>query len=96
MRSIIGLVASNRWEIRATDVKTVFLQDKQIEWTVYLRLPKEANTTKIWKLQKCVYCLHDASRFWYLREIEEFIKLGPYISSVHTIIFYWKENSCLL
>ena len=33
--------------------------------------PKEANTLNIWKLQKCVYGLADASRYWYLRVREE-------------------------
>ena len=63
MRSIFVLIGSNRWEIEDIDVKTVFLQGKQIERTAYLQPPKEANTIKIWKLQKCVYDLTDASRY---------------------------------
>ena len=36
-------------------MKTAFLQERKIERIVYLHPPKEANTSKIWKLQKCVY-----------------------------------------
>lgn len=46
-------------------MKTAFLQDKQIERTLYLQPTKEANKTKICKLQKCVYDLADASPYWY-------------------------------
>ena len=38
----------------------------KLKKTVYLRPPKEANTNKIWSLQKYVYGLADASRYWYL------------------------------
>ena len=76
---MFALIASNRWETAAIDVKTAFLQSKQIERTVYLRSLKEANPTKIWKLQKCVYGLIDAGRYWYLRVREELIKLGANI-----------------
>ena len=40
------------------------LQGKTIERTVFVHPPKEANTNKICKLQKCIYGLADASRYW--------------------------------
>ena len=94
IRSIFALEASNRWEIKAINLKTAFLQGEQIKQTVYLWPSKEANKIKIWKLWKCVYGLADASRYWYLRE-RELIKLGANVSSVDTGVFYWKENSRL-
>ena len=84
------LIASNKWKVQAIDVKTVYLQGKHIERTVCLQPLKEAN--KIWKLQKCVYGLADASRYWYLRVKEELIKLGTNESSVDPSLFYWKEH----
>ena len=36
MRSIFALEVSHRWEIKAIDLKTVFLKGKQTEQTVYL------------------------------------------------------------
>ena len=65
VRSIFVLITSNKWKVQANDVKTAFLQGKQIERTVYLQPPKEANANKIWELQKCIYDLADASRYWY-------------------------------
>ena len=52
-------------------MKTAFLQRKKIEREVYIRPLKEAATNKVWKLQKCIYGLGDASRYWYLRVKEE-------------------------
>ena len=65
VRSIFTLIVSNRWKVQAIDIKTAFPEGKQIERTVYLRPLKEANTNKIWRLQKCVHGLADASRYWY-------------------------------
>ena len=96
VRSIFALIASNQWKVQAIDVKTAFLQGKQIERTIYLRPPKEANTAKIWRLLKCVYGLSDASRYWYLRVKEELIKLGAIVSSVDPALFFWEDNNNLI
>ena len=52
------IISSNQWTLNSLDVKTAFLQ--------VLCPPKEANTNKIRNLQKCIYGLADASRYWYL------------------------------
>ena len=90
--SIFALIASNGWKVQATDVKTAFLQGKQIERMVYLQPLKEANTNKIWRLQYCVYGLADASRYWYLPVKEELIKLGANVNSADPGLFYWEEH----
>ena len=77
-------------------MKTAFLQDKQIERTLYLQPTKEANKTKICKLQKCVYDLADASPFWYSQVKKNLIKLGANVSSVDSGIFYLKVNNRLV
>ena len=93
-RKEIGIcIRSLRWKIKAIHVKTALLQGKQIEQTVYVQAPKEANTTKIWKLQKGVYGLANASHYWYLYVREQLIKFGVNVSSVDSRIFYWKGNS---
>ena len=75
VRSIFVLIASQNWNITSIHVKTAFLQGIKIERIIYLRPPKEANTSKVWKLEKCAYVLADASRYWYLRVREELLKL---------------------
>ena len=61
--SIFVLIASNKWKVQVTDIKTALLQGKQIKRMVYLPPPKETNANKIWRLQKCMYGLADASRY---------------------------------
>ena len=51
LKSVITLIATEKWEIKSIDVKTAFLQGKEIQRNVYLRPPVEANTRKVWKLQ---------------------------------------------
>ena len=91
------MVASNKWTLNSLDVKTAFLQGKVIERIVYVRPPKEANTSEVWKLQKCVYGLADASRFWYLKLKEKLIKLRALSSTLDKGILIWaKEHTKLL
>ena len=61
VRSIFALIASRNWNMSSIDVKTAFLEGRKIERILYLLPLKEANTSKVWKLQKCVYGLADAS-----------------------------------
>ena len=77
-------------------MKTGFLQRRKIERIVYLHPTTEVNTSKVWKLQKCVYGLADASRYWYLHVREELLKLGAKISSLDPGLFYWLENNTLI
>ena len=71
------------------DIKTAFLQSKELDWLVYLDPSKEANVPPgyIWKLSNCVYGLTDASRSWYLEVYKE------------VIYFFWLKTMisiCLL
>ena len=49
------------------DVKTAFLQGKPLDRYVFIKARKEAKTTNLWKLKKCVYGLNEVSRYWYNR-----------------------------
>ena len=62
------------------------------EREVYIRPAKEANTDKIWRLQKCVYDLADASRYWYLPVKKESFRLDANISSTDPQIFLGKKT----
>ena len=67
VRVAIILMLSNIWNLSSIDIKTAFLQGKKIDRTIIIKPPKEAQTNKLWKLNKCVYGLTDAPRCWYLR-----------------------------
>ena len=66
-RAMLGLTIQNDWELQAINVKTVFSQGEHIDREVFVILPPESNTPKgyLWKLNKCIYGLSDASLKWY-------------------------------
>ena len=57
-----------------------------------MKPPKEANTKKLWKLGKCVHELNEASRYWYERVKEEFLKVGMEKSNYDDALFFYKLN----
>ena len=67
VRVLMALAATKGWEIHSADFKTAFLQGDVISRDVFIRPPKEACTNKLWRLNKTVYGLNDASRSWYLK-----------------------------
>ena len=82
-----SIITWKKWTLNSLDIKTPFSQVKAIERTVYVRPPKKANTSEVWKLQKCIYDLADTTRFWYLKFKEERIRLGALISTLGKGIF---------
>ena len=96
IRIALALIAPNSWTLNSIDIKTAFLQGKQINRTVYIRPPKEAQTKMIWCLRKCIYGLADAPRQWYLRVREEFMKLGAKPNKLDQGLFYWFEENVLI
>ena len=87
IRLFLSTTAARKWKIHSMDVKGAFLQGKSLERDVTLRPPKEAATSKLWRLQKCAYGLADAPRCWYLRVREELINLGAQPSKFDNGIF---------
>ena len=95
IRLLLALTAAKRWKLQSIDIHAAFLQGSEIDRTVFLRPPVEANTTKIWKLQKCVYGLSDAPRQFYLRLREELSTLGVMQSSGDPGLYYWTRSNTL-
>ena len=77
------------------NIKTAFLQSKQLDRLVNLDPLKEANVPPgdIWKLSKCVYGLADASKSWYLTLREELMKSGAVTSKYDQAIFTWHSGN---
>lgn len=67
IRLLIGLAASNQWEIHHLDVKTAFLHGELNE-DVYVSQPegfeKKGEECKVFKLSKALYGLKQAPRAW--------------------------------
>ena len=89
IRLFLAFVARTGWEIGTTDIKSAFLQGKELERDVYIRPPKEARIDgRVWKLRKCLYGLGDASRQFYLSVREEMLKLGCEQCEIEPSLFY--------
>ena len=54
---VVSIIASNIWTIHSVDVKSAFLQRKEIKRNVYVKPSQEAETAKLWKLKTAVYGL---------------------------------------
>ena len=65
LRILCSLVAGKGWRIQHIDVQAAFLQGRRITRDIYIRPPFEAESDKLWKLNKCMYGLVDAPRMWY-------------------------------
>ena len=96
LRTIIAIAASNGWKLKSLDVKAAFLQGSKMTRDVYIKPPPEAQTDKLWKLQKCVYGLGDASRLWYLKLKEELNNSGVDKSIFDGAVYYKHEMEQLL
>ena len=57
----VSVNCTKKWKLNAIDIKTAFLQSDKIDREIYVIPPKEANTTNVWQLKKCIYGLGDAS-----------------------------------
>ena len=64
IRIPLTLAASKDWKIQTTDIKSAFLQGKDISRDVYISPPKESDTPKgkIWKLKKTLYRFINTAR----------------------------------
>ena len=96
MRLILTLLACNKWPCNAIDIKSAFLQEKQIERPVFLIPPpefQEQNT--VWKLKTYIYGLSDVLRKWHLRVKEELCKLGIQCNKFESSLFYYQNNNSL-
>ena len=87
-RLALALTAASKSECKSIDIKTAFLHGKLLEREIFMKLPKEASTKKLWKLEKCVYGLNQASRYWYERVKVEFLKVGMEKSNYDDALFF--------
>ena len=95
LRLVSTIAVSNSWKIHSMDIKAAFLQGCPIDRDVFVQPPKEANTSKLWKLKRTVYGLNDAPRSWYLKAAEELVKAGAARSKYDQALFFWRNKGKL-
>ena len=95
IRLVLAIIASKKWDLHGFDIRRAFLQGDPIDRIVFLKPPPEANTTMLWKLNKCVYGLGDAPRSFYLKLRRELTKLNVTQSVFDQGLYFFFENSQL-
>ena len=94
MRLLITTAMSKGWSIKSSDIKSAFLQGKEIQRDVFIKLPIEAKRGpgKVWKLKKTLHGLVDAARQFYESVRAKLADLGMTQSKVDSSLFYKVEN----
>ena len=95
IRLLLTIVATESWKLQHIDVQAAFLQGKKISRDVFIIPPKEAETRKIWKLNKCIYGLVDGPRMWYVELRDTLVKLNVVVSSYDESFMFWYDEGKL-
>ena len=97
LKTLLSTIITNNWNLKSIDIKTAFLQGEFLKRDVYLKPPPEAHcdNNQIWKLNKCVYGLTDASLMWFKR-VKKFVDENNGMSSItDPALFIWHHNDKL-
>ena len=91
---LLMAAARNKWPVKSQDVSSAFLQSVPIERDVYVKPPKERRIPGVvWKLNKTVYGLVDASRGFYLNFSGQLQTLGCEKAKMDPAMFiHFEEN----
>ena len=75
---ILYTIAGNEgWGIECIDVTSAFLQGEELDRSLFVIPPKEANMPGfLWRMKKAAYGLNDASRRWWIKVIMFLKELG--------------------
>ena len=95
LRISLAIISCYKWKLHSIDIKSAFLQGNPMEREVYIKPPKEAKTTYIWKMLRCPYGLADAGRSWYLRLKNELVSKGMLQCKYDQAVFTWFEQGKL-
>lgn len=92
---LLALMPTLKFRPKMLDISCAFLQGNAITRDIFIYPPVEANrpTNTIWKLQKCVYGLGEASRQWYNKLLETFIEAKFVRSRSDPALFVYYENN---
>ena len=89
LRISLATISSYKWRLHSIDIKSAFLQGNPMDREVFIKPPKEASTSCLWKMLRCPYGLADAGRMWYLRLKEELINNGMIPCKYDQALFMW-------
>lgn len=85
------------WDIHCMDIRSAFLQGKDIERDIYIKPPKDfGREGMVWKLKKCLYGLKDGSRNFYFSIKEHLESCGCTVSNLEPTLYTYKVNGELM
>ena len=95
IRLLLLIASSMGWVIETSDAKSAFLQGKQLERTVIISPPKEANVEKgkLWKLKVALYGLNDASLQFFFKCKDVLLSLGCTQSTFDPAMFIKHDSN---
>ena len=93
IRIIIAIAATNNWKIKSLDIKSAFLQGREISRELYVKPPVEFASGQLWKLKKALYGLNDTAREWYLKLNEAMQEMNAQRSIHDNAVFFWIEGN---
>ena len=97
MKLTLAIAANEGFHVISGDIKSAFLQGKNLDRNVLVKPPSEANDEgKLWLLKKGAYGLIDGSRLFYLELKETLEKLGLKVVSGDPALFTLHKNGQLL
>ena len=89
LRFCLSIISCHGWKLHSLDVKSAFLQGTPMQRRVFIKPPKEANATHLWKMIRCPYGLADAGRLWYTRLKKELLDAGLVVCKYDQALFMW-------
>ena len=98
IRLFLCISAALGWIVKTTDIKSAFLQGRELERDVFIRPPKEADVKPghVWKLNRCLYGLNDAARQFYLSVNQALRNQDCIQSELDPSLFYYKNQNGML
>ena len=93
MRLVLNIITSSKWLWWSIDIKSAFLQNKNIDRVVYVKPPKDCQDTTLWKLNTTIYGLYEASRSWYFNVKKELIGLVAIVCKSDLAVFVRHNQS---
>lgn len=94
VRTILAVTVQKKWSIHQLDVNNAFLRDLNEE--VYMKVSKgfvKTGDTRVCKLRKSLYGLHQASRNWCRKFTEALLEIGFRHSKADHLLFVFKANN---
>lgn len=78
VRTLLSIVAANKWEVYQMDVNNAFLHG-DLEEEVYMKLPPgfcHSHPNKVCRIRKSLYGLKQALRYWFKKLSDALLKFG--------------------